>query len=488
VATLSSGGILFIPKGTFTGYLDIPYSNITIYGIGNSSVLKLPDGANRSIIKGKSVSNVHIFNLSFDGNADNNTVTETSDTGENNKNDAIYLSKGDNYNIHHCYFKNTRGNAINLYSVTGVKIESNHIDTCNRIDQNGITVQFASSSGGNGGVVSNNFIKNNPGGMGMSMFTSHEMSVIGNTVLDCSVAYGFEWGSSKWAFSSNKAIRCNKGAVITLRTDTNAKVSRGVANGNVFADCVGSSSGVVQLSGLRNVVFSDNVINGGSSDGLYMADMVDCSFANNHIYGVTGNGIYLLSTSTSKQVDFTANRIHDCGTGTTGNGMYIATGSELTFQNNEIYNNKEQGLKIQNVTNLVLKNNTLYDNQATHTQQYGIWFSGCSSVYNLNNITFGNQYSPQIKDGGSNTNVGNKWVTTSTGYGKYTHAGNNASTAFIPHGLGSTPTWVQAQAGDANAGSLGIKNVTADGTNITVVFNSPTAVGTNYVLYWRTEV
>lgn len=73
--------------------------------------------------------------------------------------------------------------------------------------------------------------------------------------------------------------------------------------------------------------------------------------------------------------------------------------------------------------------------------------------------------------------------------GTFTASGDGlATTAIIPHGLSSLPTFYQVQEASADAGNADISFVEVDTTNITVTFKNALASGTdNIKLVWRAE-
>lgn len=74
--------------------------------------------------------------------------------------------------------------------------------------------------------------------------------------------------------------------------------------------------------------------------------------------------------------------------------------------------------------------------------------------------------------------------------GTLTYNGDGTSTTkTVAHGLSSAPTFFQVTPSSADAGTAGIKFVTADATNLTVTFNTAPVTGTNNVkLTWKAEV
>ena len=74
--------------------------------------------------------------------------------------------------------------------------------------------------------------------------------------------------------------------------------------------------------------------------------------------------------------------------------------------------------------------------------------------------------------------------------GSLTYNGDGTATSkTIAHGLSAAPTKWFVQAASADAGTAGIKYVTADAANLTVYFNTAPIIGTNNVkLNWRADI
>lgn len=83
---------------------------------------------------------------------------------------------------------------------------------------------------------------------------------------------------------------------------------------------------------------------------------------------------------------------------------------------------------------------------------------------------------------------GTNWVESKNGTLTYNGDGTSI-TKTIAHGLTRIPTFFQVTPSSADAGTAGIKFVTADVNNLTVTFNTPPITGTNNVkLTWKAEV
>lgn len=81
-------------------------------------------------------------------------------------------------------------------------------------------------------------------------------------------------------------------------------------------------------------------------------------------------------------------------------------------------------------------------------------------------------------------------VITGSNKGTTTYNGDGTATSkTIAHGLSATPSFFNATAASAAAGTAGIKYIIADATNLTIYFNSAPASGTNNVtIKWKAEV
>ena len=79
---------------------------------------------------------------------------------------------------------------------------------------------------------------------------------------------------------------------------------------------------------------------------------------------------------------------------------------------------------------------------------------------------------------------------TQVSKGTLTYSGDGTATSkAIPHGLNGAPTFFFVGAANNATGTAGIKNFTADATNITVYFNTAPAAGTsNLKLTWKAEL
>ncbi|MEB2492980.1 hypothetical protein SOP93_17640 [Peribacillus frigoritolerans] len=145
-------------------------------------------------------------------------------------------------------------------------------------------------------------------------------------------------------------------------------------------------------------------------------------------------------------------------------------------------------------------------------------FRGYANVRGLNTVVYGStkpasapiacgvwSKGDEVKNINIATGQPQGWVCTVTGgvgtwkasgyikdvkTGTLTYNGDGTATMkVIPHGLGIVPSFFQVTLSSLDAGTAGIKFVTADATNLTVTFNTAPITGTNNVsLNWKAEV
>lgn len=127
-AAIAAGRAIHVPAGTHIGYIDAP-SGTVIYGDGPTSILKLPDAANRPVIRSSDTvngtDNVTLYNFCIDGNEANQGATLGLDAH------GIFADGAcDNWKIKNLYIKNTKGNGIRVHGSgsTGLKTKAEFID------------------------------------------------------------------------------------------------------------------------------------------------------------------------------------------------------------------------------------------------------------------------------------------------------------------------------------------------------------------------
>lgn len=127
IDSMTNGGTIFIPKGTFIASFKIS-SNIKIIGENKYlSILKLPDGKNYSLIDTKShvngeTTNISIENITIDGNGSTQNPVSGTVSG-------VYLRGVDGFNISNCRFLNCYSNHIYTGFCKNGLIIDNYMDT-----------------------------------------------------------------------------------------------------------------------------------------------------------------------------------------------------------------------------------------------------------------------------------------------------------------------------------------------------------------------
>lgn len=140
---------------------------------------------------------------------------------------------------------------------------------------------------------------------------------------------------------------------------------------------------------IKNVVIVGNRLDGNStatSRGIFLDAVDDITVTGNKIKNFLGDGVTSLATNTV----FEGNTIHTNG----GFGINF-TGDRTTITGNIIYNNGQSaasdGIALAGADYALVQGNTIFDNQGTKTQRYGINVSSPADRCIINgNILTGN--------------------------------------------------------------------------------------------------
>lgn len=114
INSLSNGGLVYIPNGIFNVNVNTCINlkdNITMFGNGNSSVIKLADNQSNSnnIVKIESKNNVNLYNFSIDGNINNQDKNNYTQYG-------LFVSSSNNCFVERIFVSNVNGVGIQLYN------------------------------------------------------------------------------------------------------------------------------------------------------------------------------------------------------------------------------------------------------------------------------------------------------------------------------------------------------------------------------------
>jgi parallel beta-helix repeat protein len=177
-------------------------------------------------------------------------------------------------------------------------------------------------------------------------------------------------------------------------------------------------------------------------------------------------------------------------------GISLMSGADYSsVADNVVLNNSQEvaggyvGILLSSVTYCLVQGNIAIDSQATKTQDRGIVEIGTADNNRIeNNNVFPNRRTPYISKTGANTVVKNNHGHITENSGVATFSGTGTQTTFtISHGLAGAPKSWRVEAGSADA--KGDKYVTADATNLIVVFAIAPPAGTNnVVLVWQAEM
>lgn len=391
----AAGGVVYIKDGTYTisSTITIP-SNVEIVGSGWNTIVKLAAAANVDVFNNSDLtggnSNIVIRDLAIDGNKANQTTAGYGIYLKNVTNSLV-----SNVYVHDCYFD-------------GIRFDTSAVGTtCSSVIENcyaksngtkGISVRYLdyflitgciSESNGDQGFWSSSArfvalvnciaLNNTEHGI-MPSYSSYDW-VIANCV-----SYGNTHGISLASAGRMSVMNCYceaNGHGITILvpdvTVTGCIINANTSNG-INVDPTSND--------IYNVVISDNIIknngSGGTFRGIYLFHDSTSTYALTNVI-IKGNQIYddqatptqndgiFCGEYLNKGVQIIGNYV----AGHAGYGIRCFT-PESVIANNVIKNNDRGaagvgGLLIEdNVTDIVVTGNRIYDDQTTKTQDYGI--------------------------------------------------------------------------------------------------------------------
>jgi hypothetical protein len=474
VDAMAGVGAVFFPAGTYLGYINVP-DNTVLYGEGESSIIRLPTGANRAAIQSLDTSggndNVQIFRLQVDGNK----------SGQSNL-IAIGINIDGackNWLVTQCKITNTYGHGIQGRG-GGVPANSAVADNIRIIDN-----YFFSCGNPEAGANGRESIYFNQ---------VQYAEIIGNTIDESGRQSIAMEGSATQPTATRKIIVSNNIIRNALAGGVDDEANNGgefIFTNNVIYDCPGAA---VRASGATgNTVVANNVIrNVGTGIDLQNVQTLGATslvVANNIIETTSGNGIFIVAFS---YVTVTGNSVRNAGdyglrtTGdpnisckitnntfdtTTNIGMLIARECEsLQVSGNTIINSGTVAqvypafylvaLSTTALENLVCTNNAAIDTRGTPFMEYGFVFGYVQGASITGNSVV-NAATGDVEWIGTNTEIleyGNQWdhstfvITGSyqsrlqsdtlgnnvSTWGVYGIASNNAEIARLKLGLAST--------------------------------------------------
>jgi len=320
-ATAAAGRSLYFPGGTYgvTTTITLP-AGITVYGdgVGVSTIKKLGSGT-ANVFYGLNVSNIIVRDLSFYGNS------QSSASGNGLAiwiaQDSSAIEIGHDYQIVDCRFDNFKGdywvkftNDNTTYDMTGVYVENNYFNSMTGNARDGTNVGVPSACV---------WVQGSQAGADVTDI------VIQDNIANCAYIKTFAslfQGSKRAVISGNIVNQCG----------TNAQISD---NAGAYAFIAYDSSG---LNLVENVVFSDNIVNGVRSIGIYGAAAQDLRIVGNKINNQTDTNITNLPKggiclNACRNVVVSSNQIDNCAKyGVQWQPYDIASSSKIIIDGNSI--------------------------------------------------------------------------------------------------------------------------------------------------------
>ena len=412
-AAAASGKALYFPGGTYgiTSTITIP-TNTTVFGdgVGVSTIKKLGSGTT-NVFYGLNVSSIIVHDLSFYGNSQSNGSGDGL---------AIWIAQdssataiGHDYQIVNCRFDNFKGdywikftNDNTTYDMTGVYVENNYFNSMTGNARDGTNVGVPSACV---------WVQGSQAGANVTDI------VIQDNIANCNYIKTFAslfQGSKRAVISGNIVNQCG----------TDAQISD---NAGAYAFIAYDSSG---LNLVENVVFSDNIINGVRSVGIYGAGGQDIRVVGNKINNQTDTNITNLPKggiclNACRNVVVSANQIVNCAKyGVQWQPYDVNSSSQIIIEGNNI-SSCQYGVKLYSFTansgDVTVSDNVLVANT------YGIELETIGAVninklvVDSNNITSAISASYGIRMFSSDTtyNVKNTVISNNSistlGYGIY---------------------------------------------------------------------
>ncbi|MDD3007059.1 MAG: right-handed parallel beta-helix repeat-containing protein [Candidatus Pacebacteria bacterium] len=293
----AEGGKVVLPAGTYniTATITITKSNVTLEGVGESTILYLADGTDVTMVMvgdgSNPYSNINIFNMKIDGNKANNsgsiygiyfngniTNSRIEDNYIHNiDNDAVIIERGSENTVKDNEISSAGYDAILVLSSGKNNIESNHIvdsSTC------GINI---GGYGSNYNVVLGNYISGSGltsvSGFGIYVWRGTN-NVVSSNVLYLNQRNGIVTYDTTYNTITANTITNSSQASNDVYSDIYLQSNTGVGayskynlvSGNtIYASAVNKSKYGIQESevGSDYNTIQNNVINGSVSGAIY---------------------------------------------------------------------------------------------------------------------------------------------------------------------------------------------------------------------------
>jgi parallel beta-helix repeat protein len=404
----ATGGIVFIPEGTYTEDLTIPHSNITLWGSGKGT--KIITTANTAAAYIEKLTGVAIKNIYFYG------------SGTGNTNHGVYFrDECTNCAVENCWFENFGSSGVRMYDACDHnRVSNNYFTGC-------VTYGIWLSLDCSYNTISDNQLLDNgttTNKFGIFVtYQSHYNAIVGNTINNSWIGIHIHLGSDypnacKYnTISGNTIYNCDYGIYIN-GCHYNSVVGNTITGGGE----VGSQINVD--AGLGNSIVG-NTCTGGATMGILIQGpsaahkSTNNTISGNTVSSNTQHGIWIATADDNTIIGNTVTD-NDVNNTATYNGICVSHDSD----NNAVVGNR-------------CRDNDLYEIRVTHGAGSGA--NECANNSIIGNTVIGSDHQGTILDSGTNTEVDHNvgYVTENSGTGTIL---SGTTSIVITHGLSFTPT------------------------------------------------
>ncbi len=257
-----------------------------------------------------------------------------------------------------------------------------------------------------------------------------------------------------------------------------------------FAVLISANSG----GWLTGASFTNNIVEGSLGDGVHVGLAVDVVIANNRFESTGDDSIGVVADDTTyvpQRVSITGNLIYNAGT-TSGSGIRIAEGIDITCNDNSVYTSKESAIRVTRYlsttnfnTRIHIVGNKVYNAVTSAGPRGAIWVEYADQVSIMSN---------QVIDPGNGAGIAFLDCNDITIKGNFLRKCPSRSIATDDSTTANVRTsWTQVYITDNDidwtVANEAIYVVPASGitlTNLMITGNTAHIVGGNWIYYART--
>lgn len=368
-------------------------------------------------------------------------------------------------------------------------------------------------------------------GNGIYIFNIHGSDISNNRIYDCANEHMWIDSTQNFKVVNN---RTQQGGLFTRTKDAfnanattySVEATSGYPDAGTFKVSIGGVEQTITYTGRTSTTFTG--CTGGDTTAVPVGSFIRDAGTKRHVYmntcidyEFTGNKVMngYMTHHSARHALVNSNKVVN----TDATAAILVTGDSYrsTFNHNEVVYARQYGMKfdgagriqeynkikdnnimyastatnggtsaIQVVNNVkpVVSNNTTFTD-LTNKPTYGVeLMSTTSGATALNNVVVGSTGSAPNRDW--NTTTPNNMQTLSKIGTETFSAGGTLGSYTFAHGLNPmTPKRVDITMASADAGTAGLKYVTADATNIYVYFGSVPVAGTNNITFtWEAKL